>query len=169
MLALHPCSWWRDHEQALALYQERVLASINEAFVRWDQPAEVFYEGFQVVDVMGTSRQQRKLRNHAHAGDTQTELEAIVVHILSGAVAIVGIRFQTAITPAAGVATDRQGQRIDGLDGILGLPTDVRQALLDGRFDLPQVGRLSDKPCAVAQGGKERAIMGAEVLPNIFV
>jgi hypothetical protein len=45
----------------------------------------------------------------------------------------------------------------------------VRQALLDGRFDLPQVGRLSDKPCAVAQGGKERAIMGAEVLPNIGI
>jgi hypothetical protein len=38
----------------------------------------------------------------------------------------------------------------------MGLPTAVRQALLDGRFELPQVRRLSDKERTVAQGGKDR-------------
>jgi hypothetical protein len=70
MRALHPCSWGRDNEQGLALCQERGLARIEAAFVGWDQPAEVLSEGFQVIDVMGTSRQPGKLRAHAQAGDT---------------------------------------------------------------------------------------------------
>src|SRR3712207_409829 len=122
MLALHPCAWWRDNEQGMALGQERVLASIDEALVRGGQPAEVFYQRFQVLNVMGTSGQQGKLRNHAHAGEPEAELKAIVIHLLSGAIAIVGIGLQTTITPATAIATDWQGQRINRLDRIIGLP-----------------------------------------------
>ena len=45
----------------------------------------------------------------------------------------------------------------------------MRQALLDGRFDLPPGGRLPSKEGTVPQRWKEMAVRGAEVLPNIFV
>jgi hypothetical protein len=63
MRTLHPCSWGRDHEQGLALCQERVLACIAEALVGWYQPAEVLYEGFQVIKgncVIMPMRERRK-------------------------------------------------------------------------------------------------------------
>jgi len=45
----------------------------------------------------------------------------------------------------------------------------MRQALLDGRFDLPPVGRLPSKEGTVPQRWKAMAVLGAEVWPNIFV
>jgi hypothetical protein len=47
--------------------------------------------------------------------------------------------------------------------------TDVRQALLDSGFDLPQVSSLADKRGTIPKCWEEMAIVTAEVMTNIFV
>jgi hypothetical protein len=49
------------------------------------------------------------------------------------------------------------------------LPAHLRQPLLDGRFDLPQVGGLADKQRALGQLGKEVALMRAKVRKDLLV
>jgi hypothetical protein len=49
------------------------------------------------------------------------------------------------------------------------LTTDDGQLLLNGGFDLPQVGRLADKQGAVLQGREKVAIVSLEVVVQILI
>jgi hypothetical protein len=91
------------------------------------------------------------------------------MQVFGCALAIVSLGLATGGTPAAGRHTDRQRQRIHGLDGGVGLPTDVREALLDGRYELPHIGGLPPKEGAVFQGWKAMAVLGAKVWPKVLV
>lgn len=103
------------------------------------------------------------------AGDAQPQLEPLVIQRLGRTVAIVCESFKAAIAPTAGIATDRQRQRSDDLYRIGTLATDLRQALLDQRFNMPEIRGLPHGQCSVRQLGKEVRIMGTTIGKEIFV
>jgi hypothetical protein len=113
--------------------------------------------------------QQGTTRDHPTTGDAQPQLEAIVVQLLGGTVAIIGKGLKTTIAPTAGVPTDRQGQGINDLHRVQRLPTNLGQPLLNSGFDLPEVGRLADKERALLQVRKEVGVVGAEVGKEVLV
>jgi hypothetical protein len=55
------------------------------------------------------------------------------------------------------------------LHGVLGLSTDHRQAVLDGRLDLPEIGGLTDEQAAVTQAREEVGVVAPKVGEDILV
>ncbi len=119
--------------------------------------------------VVGASGQHGVVGNHSRPGEAQPELEPIILQLLSGAVPIVGLGLEAPIPGTAGVGADRQGQGIKRLHGIGGLPPDLGQALVDQRFELPEVGGLAGKLRAVGQGGEEVLRVGVKVGEPVLV
>ncbi len=109
------------------------------------------------------------MNNHARACNAQPHLEAIVVQLFGRAIAIVGIRFETAVSLTACVDTDRQGHCIDGLHSIIGLTTDLRESLLYHPLDLTQIGCLTHEAGSVPELRKQCLIMGDEIIENRFI
>src|SRR5919201_4025412 len=85
--------------------------------------------------------------------------KSIIFQPLGGTVAIIGIGFETAVTSAARVHTDGQGQRINDLHPVVGLSAHHRQPLLNGGFDLPQVRGLTYQRGALPQARKPITVM----------
>ena len=106
-------------------------------------------------DVVGAGGQQGIVRDHPATGNPQTEVEAIIIALLRCAVSVVSFRPEPAIAGRAGVDTDRQGQHINRLHRILSLTAADDQPLLNGRFDLPEIGGLTHEQAAISQLGKE--------------
>jgi len=167
--SVHVAALGCDNVNPLALCQQRLAERIQEAFVSWHQSGTAGHQITQQLNVMGSRGQQGKGGDHAAGRDAQTQLEAVVMQLLRRTVTIIGFRLKAAIASAARVDAHRQRQRIDHLNRLAGLSADLGQTVLNSRFHLPQVGRLSHKHRALGQTGKEVSIMRPEVAVNVFV
>src|SRR5713226_7688930 len=142
----HPGTDGRNDRDVMASLQQVLPKGINEAFVGGDEPREALDQGVQVINVVGPCSEQRAMGNHPAAGDPQAQLEAVIVELLGRTVPVVGLQGKAFIPPSAPrVRADRHGQRVNGLDRVGRLPAEMRQALLERSFNLPEVGRLPDK------------------------
>ena len=102
--------------------------------------------------------------------DAQAEFEAVVMQLFRGTVAIIGLPRKTVVPPpTTRVGTDGQGQRVNHLDRVGGLPAHLDQATLDRGLELPEVGGLPHKERAIREGGEERAIMRPEIGKEIRI
>src|SRR5215211_5091856 len=110
---------------------------INEPFVGGRDPFEIFQQGIQTLNVMGTSRQQWVMCNHAELRDPQTQLEAIVVQIFGGTLSKISFGLETMVSHSSGYDAGWQRKGINHLDRVIELSTHHHQPLLNGRFDLP--------------------------------
>ena len=165
----HPFAWGGYDEDTMPLGQQGLAKGIDKAFVGGDQPGKARRPGRPTTGCHEAGGQEGTTGDHPTAGDAQAQLEAIVVQLLGGTVAIIGKRLEAAVAATAGVATDRQGQRINDLHRVSCLPTHLGQPLLNGRFDLPEVSGLPNKQCPVRQLRKEVGIVGAKVGKEVLV
>src|SRR5215510_5085492 len=102
--------------------------------------------------------------------NAQATFEAIVMQLFRGTVTIIGLPRTTVVPPATTrVGTDGQGQRVNHLDRVGGMPSHLDHATLDSGLELPEVGGLPHKECAIHEGGKERAIMRPKIGKEIRI
>src|SRR5438445_10392968 len=102
--------------------------------------------------------------------DAQAEFEAIVMQLFRGTVAIISLPRKTVVPPSTTrVGTDWQGQRVNHLDRVGGMPAPLDHATLDSGLELPEVGSLPYKERAIRQGGEERAIMRPKIGKEIRI
>src|SRR6266478_2646828 len=165
----HPFAWRGHHYYAVPFLQPRLAEGVDEAFIGGHETSKAFNQVVQQSDVMGPGREQGKVEDHPRAGDAQPQLEAIVIELFRGTMPIVCPWLETAVPATARVATDRQGQGINDLDRVGGLPTDVSQPLVDGGFHLPEVGGLPHEQRALGQTRKEVGIMRAKIRHEFLV
>ncbi len=154
--ARHPFAGRRDHHDAVPLGQQRLTEGIDKALIGKDPARKTLDQVIQQPNVMGPGGQQRKVDNHPTTRDAQAQFEAIVIQLFGGTVPVVRPRFETAVPPTVGVATDGQGQSINDLHRVGGVPADLGQPRLNGRFHLPKVGRLADKQRALGERGHQK-------------
>ena len=165
----HPFARGGDHEDAMPVRQQSLAKGLDKAFIGGHQPGKPGAQIVQQLEVMGPGGQEGTTGDQPAARDAQPQLEARGVQLLGGTGAISGKRLEAAVAATAGVATDGQGQGIEDLDGVGGLPTDLRQPLRDGGFDLPEGGGLTDKERARLQVRTEVRVVGAEVRQEVLV
>ena len=165
----HPFTWSGYDKDTVALGQQVLSEGIDKPFVSRDQPDKASDQVVQQLAVMRASGQEGTGGDHPTACDAQPQLEAIVVQLLSGTVAIIGKGLEAAVAATAGVATHRQGQRINDLYRVSSLATDLGQPLLNNSFDLPEVSGLTNKQCPVPQLWEEVGIVGAKVCKEVLI
>jgi hypothetical protein len=88
------------------LCPQSALIFINEAFVGRDDACATFNQSTQMVDVVRAGGQQRVVRNHPTAGDSQPQLEAVIIQLFRRAVTIVGEQLEAPITRRARVSAN---------------------------------------------------------------
>ena len=91
------------------------------------------------------------------------------MQIFGVAVSIVGFSRKASVAWGARVGAHWQWQRINGLNGVLALPAEQRQAALQLGFETPQIGRLPDEQAALRELGKEVTIMLRKVVEEVFI
>jgi hypothetical protein len=115
-------AWSSDDEDPMSVCQQGLPVGINEASIGGHQSDKASDQVVQQLDVMRAGGQERTGGDHPTTGDAQAQLKAIVVQLLGGTVAIIGQGLEAAVAATAGVATHRQGQRINDLTGSVACP-----------------------------------------------
>lgn len=154
----------------LFLFGQFLLAKVvNEPSICQQNTPEAVNQIVEQLEVMGAGWQECIVNNHGSACNAQPHLETIVVQLFGRTIFKVGIRIETAVSPTAGVDSDRQGLCVDGLHSIIGLTTDQRESLLDHPLDLTQIGCLTHEAGSFPEVRKPCLIIRDEIIENRFI
>ena len=108
---------------------------------------------------MRSARSQGARHAQPTARKASAECKTGVVHILRIAGARVSNARQAPVAGCACGGAHREWQRIQGLDRVVRLSVSARQAVLQRRFALPEMGRLAAKQAARRELGQAVAVM----------
>src|SRR5205085_11867371 len=83
--------------------------------------------------------------------------------------AVIGLKFETAVSTSASVSTNRKGQGVNDLHTCLSLPALLDYQSPDFGFDLPQIGCLAHERGAVTQSRKEMSVVALKIVKEVFI
>lgn len=98
---------WRSASKALSY-------GIDKAFIGGEHAPKILDQIVEQLDVMGASRQERKMGNHPAASDPQAQLEPIIAQLSGRTVTIIGLLLKAAISPTADADKTRATARPNG-------------------------------------------------------
>ena len=83
---------WCNYLSLLSVAPQLLLIFVQKAFISRNYSAKAFNESSQMINIVSAGGQQRKMRYHSRARNSQAEFEAVIIQVFSGAMPVMGER-----------------------------------------------------------------------------